>query len=522
MAQPVSEYHDIQGILRSGYGRLEEASFLLLRIIHPAEDAKAWLAAVIEEPGAEKLSYRVTHAGDLESHQERALQVAFTARGLRKLRAPDDLIHAFSREFYLGITGKEAEAEGRLRRLGDVGENAPSNWEWGAPGQAPDALVMLYAELGGLAAFQQMVVADLALGFEVFRVLGAANAADDGGPRREPFGFVDGISQPEIDWAARRKPGTGADLEYGNLITAGEFLLGYENEYGLYTQRPLLDPERDPENILAPAEDDPARRDLGRNGSYLVFRQLEQDVSGFWRFVYGQSPGDDGIGLAEAMVGRRLATGDPLVTASEAGICGVGPDAQDIRQNGFTYESDANGLTCPFGAHIRRANPRTGDMPGGRQGFISWTLRMLGLKRGGPRDDLISASRFHRIIRRGRPYGAVMDRESALQDEATGSMSGIYFISLNANISRQFEFIQNAWLANSKFNGMDGETDPLLGNRVASPGGHPPDGFSSPQPCGPNRRISGLPQFITVRGGAYFFLPSIRALRFLARQGKKR
>lgn len=147
---------------------------------------------------------------------------------------------------------------------------------------------------------------------------------------------------------------------------------------------------------------------------------------------------------------------------------------------------------------------------------------MLGLKRGGPRDDLISASRFHRIIRRGRPYGAVMDRESALQDEATGSMSGIYFISLNANISRQFEFIQNAWLANSKFNGMDGETDPLLGNRVASPGGHPTDGFSSPQPCGPNRRISGLPQFITVRGGAYFFLPSIRALRFLARQGKKR
>jgi deferrochelatase/peroxidase EfeB len=136
-----------------------------------------------------------------------------------------------------------------------------------------------------------------------------------------------------------------------------------------------------------------------------------------------------------------------------------------------------------------------------------------------PREDLISASRFHRIIRRGRQYGAVIGRESALQDEAF--TSGIYIISLNANISRQFEFIQYAWIANSKFSGMVGETDPLLGNCVASPGGHPTDGVSLPQPYGPNRRIAGLPQFITVRGGAYFCLPSIRALRFLARQSKK-
>lgn len=517
MAKPVSEYQDIQGIVRSGYGRLGEASFLLLRIVDQSE-AKAWLAAVVEEPGAEKLSYRVTQAGDLESHQEQALQVAFTAQGLRNLGVPEDLIHAFSREFYLGMSGEEAEEEGRSRRLGDIGDNAPSNWEWGAPVHLPDVLVMLYAETGGLAAFQQMVTADLVLGFEVFRVLRAAKAADDEKLRREPFGFGDGISQPEIDWKARREPGTGADLEYGNLIAGGEFLLGYQNEYGFYTQRPLLDPARDPKDILAPAEDHPDHRDLGRNGTYLVLRQLEQDVSGFWRFVYRRSTKDGGVGLAEAMVGRKLTTGDPLVTASRAEIRGAGPDVQDIRQNGFTYAADPDGLTCPFGAHIRRANPRTGDMPGGRQRFISWLLRTLGLKRGGPREDLLSSSRFHRIIRRGRPYGAVMDRESALQDEGPGIASGIYFIALNANISRQFEFIQDAWIANTKFNGLNGESDPLLGNRVASPG-HPTDGFSLPRPGGRNRRIAGLPQFVTMRGGAYFFLPSIRALRFVARLG---
>jgi deferrochelatase/peroxidase EfeB len=175
------------------------------------------------------------------------------------------------------MAAEDPDPEGRSRRLGDIGENAPSNWEWGAPPETPDVLVMLYAEAGCLAAFQQMVMADLALGFEVFRVLGTAKAAEEGDTRREPFGFVDGISQPAIDWGAKRDPGTGADLEYGNLIAAGEFLLGYQNEYGLYTKRPLLDPARDSDNILAPAADVPGRG--SGPGTYLVFRHLEQDVS---------------------------------------------------------------------------------------------------------------------------------------------------------------------------------------------------------------------------------------------------
>lgn len=184
MAQLVRECQDIQGIVRSGYGRLEEASFLLLRITDLSE-SQAWLAAVVEEPGAEKLSYRVTHAGHLsESHQERALQIAFSAPGLRRLGAPEELfqdgsINNFPREFRLGMAAEGPDPEGRSRRLGDIGENAPSNWEWGAPPETPDVLIMLYAEAGCLAAFQQMVMADLALGFEVFRVLGTAKAAEE-------------------------------------------------------------------------------------------------------------------------------------------------------------------------------------------------------------------------------------------------------------------------------------------------------------------------------------------------------
>ena len=122
-------------------------------------------------------------------------------------------------------------------------------------------------------------------------VLDRLSTTDMGG--EEPFGFMDGVSQPRIDWSGEREPGTTADLDYGNLLTAGEFLLGYRNEYGLYTDRPLLDPEQPGATALPIAEDNPARRDLGRNGSYLVMRELAQDVRGFWRFITAQAADDD-------------------------------------------------------------------------------------------------------------------------------------------------------------------------------------------------------------------------------------
>jgi Dyp-type peroxidase family len=537
MAREVTELDDIQAILRSGFGTLGEACFLLIRITDVRE-AKAWLAAVANAPGAEKLPYEITHARHLDDYQEKVLQIAFTAQGLLKLEVPGEVfpdecfegapgghLHTFSPEFYFGMARGNSGEDAQLRLLGDTGENAPSKWYWGSPDHPehmPDILIMLYAETGGLAAFRQMVEADLANGFEVFHTLHAAGSPGDGRPQREPFGFIDGISQPQIDWQGSRKPGSANDADYTNLIAAGEFLLGYPNEYNLYTYRPLVDTTRDPGNLLAPAEDYPGKRDFARNGSYVVFRQLEQDVAGFWRFVSEHSHDGQGVSLAEAMVGRRLANGDPLVPASRAAILGSGEDSEDVRQNGFVFDSDPDGLMCPFGAHIRRANPRTGDLPGGRQGFVSKLLRALALKRGGPREDLLSSARFHRIIRRGRAFGSPLSRESALEGEESSSKGGIYFIALNANLSRQFEFVQNAWIVNSKFNALDGEADPLIGNREETPLGLPTDAFTLSEPAGPSRRICGLPQFVTMRGGAYFFLPGLRAVRYIARQSDER
>jgi hypothetical protein len=93
---------------------------------------------------------------------------------------------------------------------------------------------------------------------------------------------------------------------------------------------------------------------------------------------------------------------------------------------------------------------------------------------------------------------------------------GLHFACLVANIARQFEFVQNAWMQSVKFDGFADESDPLLGNREPHPGCPVTDRFSIPQAGGPPRRLFDVPQFVTVRGGAYFFLPGIRALRYIA------
>ncbi|MBV8889035.1 MAG: peroxidase [Alphaproteobacteria bacterium] len=482
----------MQGLLRSGYGALAQGSYLLLRITDAA-GARVWLA---QAP--------VTNAAAREVSN--LLQVALSAGGLRALGVTEPVMAGFAPEFLSGMAGQE----GRSRRLGDVGANAPARWRWGHR-RVPDVLLMLAAKTDLAGWRDRVTTAAFRQGFEILEEL---PTSDMGG--REPFGFVDGLSQPRLDWDGARRPGTAADLDYGNLIAAGEFVLGYRNEYGLYTDRPLLDAASGGAATLPPAVDDPSRRDLGRNGTYLVLRELHQDVRRFWRFMTSAAGTEaGGVALAEALVGRHL-SGEPLIPGRHR-LAGLGDEPGAIGSNGFVYEDDdKDGLRCPFGAHVRRANPRTADMPGGRQGTITRAIRMLGLFNPDLRGDLIASSRFHRILRRGREFGTLLTPQQAARSDVPDPQAGLHFVCLNANISRQFEFIQNAWLASAKFGGLSGESDPLTGNREPHPPGQATDGFGQPQPNGVTRRLSSLPQFVTVAGGGYFFLPGLRALRYLA------
>ena len=313
---------------------------------------------------------------------------------------------------------------------------------------------------------------------------------------------------------------TRPQIDYSNVVALGEFLLGYPNEYDKYTDRPLIDADAASARGLLAAEDAPEKKDIGRNGTYLVMRQLRQDVRGLWQFVYRQAGGNSAEAdrLAAAFVGRTRA-GDPLVPMQEQPIPGIGPDPEEIRQNQFTFAKDPMGASCPFGAHVHRQNPRNADYPGRPTGLAK-LITMLGFGPRGFRDDLMSPVRFHRILRRGREYGPELLPENALGPAPPNEPErGLHFVCLNANILRQFEFLQNAWTMNTKFSGLTGESDPLVGNREAISGCPTTANFTIPKEGGLCRRISGLPQFITVRGGAYFFLPGIRALRYFAGAG---
>ena len=94
----------------------------------------------------------------------------------------------------------------------------------------------------------------------------------------------------------------------------------------------------------------------------------------------------------------------------------------------------------------------------------------------------------------------------------TVSPRGIHFLSINASIKSQFEFIQQVWANNPHFNGLTDNPDPLTGAR-----GGPGSVGSMLVPCvGLDQRTAVLPGFVTVRSGAYLFIPSLRALAWLA------
>jgi deferrochelatase/peroxidase EfeB len=489
-----ADFADMQGLLRFAFKHHTEAVFLMLRISDP-EAARRWISTL-----------SVTNAVTQNPPPPTLVQVAFTYEGLSVLGIPERIRTQFSIEFMEGMAGNAD----RARRLGDVGQSDPQHWRWGVDERRPHIALLLYALPGRLQALLSSVQQSLT---GVCETIAQLQTSDMGGV--EPFGFVDGISQPQPDWERQRPAQDVLRPTYSTLSCLGEFALGYPNEYGLYTPRPLLDPREDPTGILPSAEDAADKKDLGRNGSYLVVRQLRQDVSGFWRALdrYAAGQPDLRLRLAHAMVGRTL-QGEPLVGIWHEQVQG-NPPASVSDLNDFTYRADPKGLGCPLGAHIRRTNPRNGDLPPGTTGVVRRLLCTLGLDAAARALDLVASTRFHRLLRRGREYGEFLGPERALQTDGAVE-SGLQFICLNANIQRQFEFVQSAWVMSSKFDGLGDQGDPLLGNRLPALGGADTDRFTIPQCDASAVALTGLPPFITVMGGGYFFLPGLRALRFLA------
>jgi Dyp-type peroxidase family len=457
------ELSDIQGLVFSGYAQKEFAEYLLLRVAD-AGLARHWLFDI---------SRQVTTGKDRPT--DLCLNVALSARGLTALGLDEDSLGSFALEFREDMAGTDT----RSRALGDVADSEPERWHWGSKPQPVDVLLMIFASSQqrlDAAIAQQLRAADGAL-HVVYR-----RSTCTLPERREHFGFADGIAQPGI-----------AGVGDGD-VAAGEFILGYKNAYGKLPFVPNVSAQLDSsQHLLAgSAPDAHGRAQLGRNGSYLVVRQLDQDVAGFWQYMRqaaleaggpGVTAGDGAVYLAAKCVGR-WPSGAPLVKAPDQ------DDARYVDDDDFGYFwRDRAGTRCPVGSHIRRTNPRDSLEP-----------------------DPFSSHKVvqrHRILRRGRSYGEHIAKPwlGAQRDD---SERGLFFMCVNANIRRQFELIQQTWVNNPKFDGLYDERDPLIGNTFGEAGS-----FTIPgKPV--RKRLQGLPGFVQVRGGGYFFLPGIRALRFLA------
>jgi Dyp-type peroxidase family len=470
MNTPQLEFNDMQGLLARGYAELPESYYLMLHFGN-RQGAKEWLAGMAGRISTAALKETVT-----------ARQIAFTYSGMAVLIDPAKLSQPFSREFTDGMTTPE-----RQRILGDLGYNAATDWDWGADHQdVVHAVLMLYAKdcdtLEG--EYQSISAAFAGHGIrEIIRLDTNSECPD----HKEHFGFADGLSQPKISGFEELASGkTHKQPAPYHVVKPGEFILGYNNEYDKQPFSPVYG-------------DGKAGVDIGRNGSYMVFRQLEQRVKEFWTFIYDVAKNNkhfadkDPIYIASKMVGR-FPNGNPLATVDRADKPALEGDAA----NDFLYRAkDPDGFGCPIGSHIRKSHPRDAMDDDGELS--------------------ITQTKRHRILRRGRSYGSPLDKsmqpDKMLASTNTGKR-GLYFICFAANIARQFEFIQQAWDNNPKFGGLDYDVDPIIGYTYME-GAYTPGSFTIPD-CPVRRKVHGIPQFVFVKGGAYFFMPGISALKFIA------
>lgn len=405
-------------------------------------------------------------------------QIAFTHRGLQRLglSSDDNGNQIFPNVFCQGVN-----SVARSRILGDDEASHPDNWQWGNGDTEVDFVLMCYFETASQAE-PRLAETRALIDHANARIVSEQNCdvvRNGDGAAVEPFGFVDGISQPIIKGTSKAQ----RTNQYDHLVAPGEVLCGYPDQRDNISPSPVVNIGKDTLNVL-PEEPfqtrQGARKDFGFNGTYLVIRQLQQDVDAFNTFcdakAHELNEADGPETVTPEWVGAKMLgrwkDGRPLVRFSSEHM-------QGEAENNFRYrQEDPQGLQCPLGAHVRRANPRD--------------------SLGADTQTQMDLSNRHRILRIGRPY-----------HQASTGEKGLMFMCLNADIERQFEFVQQTWLGNSSFHGLMGEIDSISSGKCPMS-----KKFTIPSNRG-STTLTGFQSFVTTKGAAYFFMPGRQALTFL-------
>lgn len=463
------ELSEIQGFLVKNYMEMPFSSYYLLEIKN-AGKAKIFLKEIAKE---------ITSVS--ANQNDFYLNIGFTAAGLSALGLHEKNLRSFIREFREGMVTPH-----RQRLLGDHESSDPEKWAWGGPANQPVHLILMIfasSEENFLSHHEDLLKKLDQSELKLVHLLKADVFPDN----KEHFGFRESISQPSII-------GSGVEGLERDKIKAGEFVLGYRNEYDVHPDTPLIKEAQGNLDMLPFDPEGTEQKDLGRNGTYFVLRQLKEDVEGLWNFLNEKTRNEDGslnpaesTKLAAKMMGR-WPSGAPLVKFPDHDPGGLSDD------NDFVYiDNDKLGMKCPFGSHTRRANPRDN------------------FEESKPEESL-KLTRKHRIMRRSRSYGEKFVG-SATQHKPLDEV-GILFGCFNADINRQFEFIQYTWANYPKFKQLYADPDPFIGVKE-NPGEGVVQQFTIPTETH-NKYVDGLKSFVTVKGGAYFFFPSITVVEYLS------
>jgi deferrochelatase/peroxidase EfeB len=340
----------------------------------------------------------------------------------------------------------------RAEVVGATGKNDPSSWVGGLIGPALHAIVVLFARTEAERDRRRDEHARLWDQIPGVRVISSLDLAALAPEPREHFGYRDRLSVIPIEGS-----GCAPQPGSGRPIKAGEFFLGYADESGAVPRLP------EPEIVT-------------KNGSYLAYMRFEEHVGVFREFLRQHGRTSEEQELVAAKLMGRWRSGAPLVLAPDRDDPALATDLE--RTNDFDYKQmDPHGYRCPIGAHIRRMNPR----------------------------DTVENLERRRLIRRGGTYGPPLP-EGAPDD---GVERGIAAFLGCASLVRQFEFVMNVWANDPTFKGLGNERDPIIGTQDGT--------LDMTIPRRPVRKtLVGLPALTTIRGGAYFFMPGLRGLRFLA------
>ena len=484
MNEPILDLENMQGISFPGF-RKANHHFLFFSI-GDTERATHSLALLIDKVSSSQATldehekWKVAKNNKVDLPEPLFYSLSFSAQGLRQFIGNDEVDAFKDKAFKIGMSKRSS-------LIGDPSSSLKpghrSKWLFGGD-QPVEVLLSIASDSGQKIQDEIDTILPSLQGMTLVHHDKGTHKKD--APGHEQFGFSDGISQPalrgmrsdrEQEFVTPRKwpEDTRFDELRKDFASPGRTLIWPGHIFFGYKRQSYLDPRTQGEQeALGP--------EWAANGSFFVYRRLQQDVEGFENFIQEQA---SEINIDEEKLGAMLVgrwkSGAPI-SRSPNSDTHIGGDASNYfafsgldlpplpNDDHAPAPDDTKGMVCPFGSHIRKVNPR---------------------------DDFTDIGPPTRtppklILRRGITYDK-------------GNDKGLLFVAFMSSIADQFEFIMKEWVKGSEQPKAGAGHDPLLAIGDGK--------YTNIYIDGTKHKVPLPGNLVLPTGGEYFFNPSIAFLK---------